>query len=273
MELAHAYADHSDPTIRNAAQFMWGAALSLEGSDLNEAAQHLLASKEAAEATRNASQLAAVNFELGNVAAQQGKLKEAIAYYQQVLELTRPPKGDSQESDESLRSYILAHNNIAYHLHLMSDPRAGEYIEPAFALAREKGVLTVVAYLLSTKGEIALAQEDFSAAERAFNQALAHAQRLNQPERIAGVTANLGLLAIARGQNELAIHRLSTALAQADAISSRFLAAQIRLWLAPLLSPDAGRARLAEARAIITTGRYHRLLPQLERLESSLATR
>jgi hypothetical protein len=134
-------------------------------------------------------------------------------------------------------------------------------------------LLTISAYLLSTMGEIALAQEDFTTAEIAFNQALAHAQRFNQPERVAGVTANLGLLALARGQTELAVHRLATALAQADAISSRFLAAQIRLWLAHLVVSDHARTYLSAARAIITSGRYQRLLPELERQEARLAAR
>jgi Tfp pilus assembly protein PilF len=172
--------------------------------------------------------------------------------------------------DETLRWHVLAYNNLAYHLHLLGDPRASGYIEKALTIALEKGMLTVLAYLLSTKGEIALAQEEFSAAESAFNQALAHAQRFTQPERVAGVTANLGLLALARGQTELASHRLSTALTQADAIASRFLSAHIRLWLAPLIAHDKARAYLAEARTIITAGRYHRLLPDLERLDNSL---
>ncbi len=57
------------------------------------------------------------------------------------------------------------------------------------------------------------------------------------PERVAGLTANLGLLAVRRGQGPLAIHRLSTALARADTLGTRHLAAQIRVWLAPLLPP------------------------------------
>lgn len=273
MELAQSYASHADPTIRGLAQFMWGASLSLEGLDLDEAARHLSASQEESQAAGvSEMQMAQVDFELGNIAAQQGRLQEAIAHYERTLEFSRPDKGSEREMDEMLRSHVLAHNNLAYHLHLLGDPRASDHIEKALKLAQEKGILTVLAYLWSTKGEIALAQEDFTTAESAFNQALAHAQRLNQPERVAGVTANLGLLALARGQTELAIHRLSTALTQADAISSRFLAAQTRLWLAPLIAPAAG-AYLAEARAIITAGRYHRLLPDLERLEQKLATR
>lgn len=270
-ELAYGYTGHPHPLIRSSAQFMWGAALSLEGSDLDAAARHLQESKaEAEEAGISELLMAQVDFELGNIAAQQGNLESAIAYYEQVLTLTQPTRG-SEENDDLLRSHILALNNIAYHLHLTSDPRAKEYIEQALLLARDKGVLTVLAYLLSTQGEIALAEEDFAGAELAFNQALSHAQRLYQPERIAGLTANLGLLALARGQNELAIHRLSTALNQADAISSRFLAAQIHLWLAPLLPPDAARTHLAEAHTIIAAGRYHRLLPQLKRLEAKFS--
>jgi DNA-binding SARP family transcriptional activator/predicted ATPase len=270
MELAQSYANHPDPAIRGTSQFMWGAALSLEGQDLDEAAHHISTSQEELRAAGiSETQIAQTDFELGNIAAQQGRLQEAISYYERVLDDSRPDKSSEKDMDEALRSQTLAYNNLAYHLHLLGDPRAEQYIQKALAMAQEKGMLTVFAYLLSTQGEIALAQEDFTTAEHAFSRALAHAQRLNQPERVAGVTANLGLLALARGQNDLAIHRLSTALTQADAISSRFLAAQIRLWLAPLVPAANARAYLEEAREIITAGHYHRLLPQLERLENA----
>lgn len=273
-ELAQSYATHADASVRGTAQFMWGASLSLEGLDLEEAARHLATSEEELMAAGlSDAQVAQVDFELGNIAAQQGHLPEAIAYYERVLALSRPDKSSERDIDMALRSHILAYNNLAYHLHLMGDPRAEEYIQKALTMAQEKGLLSVFAYLLSTQGEIALAKEDFATAESAFNRALAHAQRLNQPERVAGLTANLGLLALARMQPELAIHRLSTALAQADAIFSRFLAAQIRLWLAPLVPPANARAYLDEARAIITAGRYHRLLPQFERLEAAVAAK
>jgi DNA-binding SARP family transcriptional activator len=276
MELAQAYADHPHANIRAIAQFMWGASLSLEGLELGAAKQHLLASKEelqAASETEQNMMSAKVEFELGNIMAQQGDLEAAIAHYQQTLTLSLPDKSDDKAADDNLRSHILAYNNLAYHLHLMGDPRAADYIQRGLALAQEKGMLATFPYLLSTRGEIALAEEDFATAEASFNQALADAQRLNQPERVAGVMANLGLVAQARGQIDLAIHRLSMALTQADAISSRFLAAQIRLWLASLLPSTTATPYLAEARAIITTGGYYRLLPHLERLEAKLALR
>ncbi len=270
-ELAQRYANDPRPAIRITAQFSWGAALSLEGLDLAEAVRHLSQAQAelAATSERSAGVLEAqIEFELGNIDAQQGNLRAAVAHFERTLTLARVDK-----SDEGLRSYILAHNNLAYHLHLLGDPRALNYAQQGLTLARERGVLTLLPYLASTQGELALAQGDLATAEAAFSLGLAHAQRLAQPERIAGLTANLGLVAKARGQTELAVHRLSTALAQADAIRSRFLGAQIRLWLAPLLPPDTAHSALAEARAVITTVHYTRLLPQLEELEAALAAR
>jgi len=78
----------------------------------------------------------------------------------------------------------------------------------------------------------------------------------------------LALVSIKRGQTALAIHRLSTALARADALGTRHLAAQIRIWLAPLLPPAEGRATLAEARALAESGNRTRLLEQITRLEN-----
>jgi tetratricopeptide (TPR) repeat protein len=282
MDLAQSYVDHPSPSIRSIAQFMWGASLSLEGSNLDEARLHLMASQTELQGTSD--MLAAqVEFELGNIEAQQDRLEFAIEHYKNSLALSSVAQNSAtqnfvtqnnqNEIDEALRSQVLAHNNLAYHYHLMGDPRANEHIQQGLALAGEKGMLLALAYLYSTAGEIALAQEEFTSAESAFNQALAHAQRLNQPERIAGVTANMGRLAQSRGQIELATHRFTTALAQADAISSRFLAAQIRLWLAPLVPRATAHTYLSEARTIIATGRYHRLVPPLERLENALASR
>jgi uncharacterized protein YciW len=73
-----------------------------------------------------------------------------------------------------------------------------------------------------------------------------------------------------RGQTALAINRLSTALARAEALSARHLAAQIRLWLVPLLPPAEARASLAEARAIAESGGRRRLLEEVSRLEEQL---
>ena len=140
----------------------------------------------------------------------------------------------------------------------------------ALALAQEIGALGIEPYIYSTLGEIAIAAGDLDAAQQWFAKGLELAEQLQHPERIAGLTANLGLVAQRRGDTALAIHRLSTALAHADSLGTRHLAAQIRLWLAPLLPPAEARARLAEARAIAESGGRRRLLAEADRLEAAL---
>jgi DNA-binding SARP family transcriptional activator/Tfp pilus assembly protein PilF len=254
-----------------AAELLWGTALSLEGSDLSGAAEHLRAAESFYRAEEmktgempleEAARLSHIAFELGSVLAQQGDLEGAVALYRQALEAAA--QGDS---DLTLERRILAYNNLAYHLHLLGDPGASEYGLAGLRLAQEKGILGLLPYLYSTLGEIKLTRGELDAAERYFQQGLELAGRLAMPERIAGLTANLGLAALRRGQEALAIHRLSAALGQADALGTRHLAAQIRLWLAPLLPPAERQARLAEARQLAERSGRQRLLEEARRLE------
>ncbi|MGH2521413.1 MAG: ATP-binding protein [Anaerolineales bacterium] len=264
IELARQLLTALDPFTRGRGEALWGTALSVEGTDLAGAAEHL---QQAAAILRDESGpvdpvwLGQITFELGSVAAQQGDLPRAITLYRDALALAQ-----SVDSEASVARRILAHNNLAYHLHLLGDPSALEHARLGLRLAQEKGTLGLQTYLLSTLGEIELAQEDLDAAEKYFTDGLALAEQLSIPERIAGLTANLGRLATRRGQTALAIHRLSTALARADALGTRHLAAQIRLWLVPLLPPAEARAALAEARAIAESGGRKRLLEEAERL-------
>jgi DNA-binding SARP family transcriptional activator len=245
------------------AEFTWGTALSIEGADLAGAAEHLRRAIALAPVGQPPARLAQAYFELGSVAAQQGNLHEAIAFYREALAV-------AGEADEALVHRILAYNNLAYHLHLLNDPSAAEYATAGMALAQERGVLGVQTYLYSTLGEIALARGDLDAAERNFTDGLALAERITMPERIAGLTANLGLVAAARGEQARAVNRLSTALARADAAGTQHLAAQIRIWLVPLLPPADARRYLAEARAIAESGGRRLLLEQVARLEAAL---
>jgi hypothetical protein len=247
---------------------MWGASLSLEGLDLDAAARHFDAVESLASDCPDpaiARMRSQIQFERGNIDARQDRLEDAIRRYRESLRIAQAMAGD-----DALRWHILALNNLAYHLHLLGDPTAWDHIQTALALAREKGMVTLLPYLLSTLGELALAQGELVTADGAFRQGLAYAQRFSHPERVAGLTANLGLLALRRDQPDVAAQQLTAALAQAEAISSRFLAAQIRLWLAPLLPPADARPLLAAARAQITAGRYDRLTPLLVQAEAAL---
>ncbi len=253
----------ADEAFAVEAEILWGTALSLEGADLGAAVEHLRRAEAVSVAQDKLAGLSQIKFELGSIAAQQGDLPRAVALYREVL--TVAPAGVEGEQWR-----VLANNNLAYHLHLMGEEEAMVHGWAALTLAQEIGALGVEPYIYSTLGEIAMAAGDLDVAQQWFAKGLEIAEQLQHPERIAGLTANLGLVAQRRGDTVLAIHRLSTALAHADSLGTRHLAAQIRLWLAPLLPPAEARARLAEARAIAESGGRRRLLAEADRLEAAL---
>jgi DNA-binding SARP family transcriptional activator len=247
----------ADPTEAATALFLWGTALSIEGADLTGAAERLHAAETLVHTRPGGGDpgtLAQIRFELGSVAAQQGDLDRALEQYHAAMRVADAAPDDVMSLDGALAWRILARNNLAYHLHLLGRlDEAAAYAREGLELAETRGVLNLLPYLRSTAGEIALAQGDLATAEAMFTEGLALAERLAIPERIAGLTANLGLVAARRGQHSMAVHRLSNAQASADALGTRHLAAQVRIWLAPLLPPEAAHAALAEARTIIET--------------------
>jgi tetratricopeptide (TPR) repeat protein len=244
------------------AELQWGVTLSVEGADLAGASQHLQLAEQRVDPASDPATLAHIVFELGSVRAQQGHLDAAIGLYERALEL-------AERDPFATRLRILARNNLAYHKLLRGDADAELHARVGLQLAQDSGVLPLQSYLRSTLGEIALARGDLDAAEREFAEGLALAERLNIPERLVGLTANLGLVAARRGQDTLAVHRLSAAQVRADTLGIPHLAAQIRIWLAPLLPPAEAHAALAAARAIAESGHRQLLLDEIERLEAA----
>jgi DNA-binding SARP family transcriptional activator len=253
------------PEMTINAEMQWGTTLSVEGADLIGAAEHLHNAETQLRQQADqpdAARLAQIKFEQGSVAAQQGDLEKAVALYRDTIEL-------AARDAQALPFQVLGYNNLAYHLHLRHDPAALDYAQQGLQLAHEQGALAFQPFLLSTLGEIEL-ERDVAAAERCFTEGLTLAERLSMPERIAGLTANLGRVAQRRGETALAIHRLSTALAKAEALGLPHLAAQIRLWLAPLLPPTEARAALKEVRALAESSGRQRLLQEAQQLERDL---
>jgi DNA-binding SARP family transcriptional activator len=269
LELTQQVIGSDQPEFILQAEFLAGTALSLEGADLEEASSHLLRAQNLCADNCDPLTMAEIKFELGSLAAQEGRLNEAVALYHESLEAAQAAVSGNQ-GNRAIPRMILANNNLAYHLHLIQDPQALFYVEKGLELASEKGELPLLTYLLSTRGEIALAAGDLEMAESCFQEGLALAERVSMLERVAGLTANLGLVEHRRGQQQLAIHHLSTAQARADALGTQHLAAQIRLWLAPLLPAHEARQRLAEARVIASRGGRRRLLEEVARLEANL---
>lgn len=265
IELAERLARSGPVELALCAEFTWGTAIGLESKRPVEAELHLRRAEELIDAPRSFESRvtpAKLKYQMAGVAGQQGRFAEAIALYRQALELVR-----ADESALDLQRHILLFNNLAYYLHLQRDPAGAEYARTGLQFAREKGTLTHQSYLLSTSGEIALAQDDLDGAQTFFDEGLELAERLNIPERVAGLTANLGLIANRRGDREGAQRLLNDALSRADQIGSGHLSARIRIWLVPLLPTDRSRQRLREAREIAEAGHYAALLEEIDQLE------
>lgn len=252
------------PELALCAEYVVGVGLNVEGANPAAADRHLRAAEQLLDQPRNFRSritLAKLRFQRANVLGQLGKIDQAIAMFWEVLTLVR-----KDESALDLQVHILLYNQLAYYLHLVGDPVATDYAQAGLIFAREKGSLTHQSYLLSTSGEIALAQGDLDTAERCFTEGLALAEQLATRERIAGLTANLGLVAQRRGQPALARERLTSARALAEQLGALHLVARICIWLIPLLPSDEARAMLHETRAIAEQGGYGKLLDELTTL-------
>lgn len=268
IEWAREARDTGPAELALAAELTWGTCLALQGAQPQAAEQHLRAAVELLDAPRNfVSRVTAaqLDYQLAGVMGQQGRWQDAVKLYWQALARVR-----QDEAALDLQRHILLYNNLAYYLHLLDDPSAAEYARAGLKLARDKGSLTHQPYLLSTSGEIALAHGDLDAADRFFSEGLDLALQLGIVERRAGLTANLGLVARARGQDGRARALLTEALGYAASIDARHITTRIHLWLVPLLPREQALEHLARAKRIAADSGFSQLLEQVQELEANL---
>jgi len=258
------------PELAVCAEFIWGASLGVESAHPIEAERHL---REAERLLREhkgtyKSKVTAVQikYSMAGVFGQQGRSLDAIEQFRETLDMLQRGEGTL----DTLRN-IMLYNNLAYYLHLIGDPSALTYIQQGIKLAKERGSLSHLPYLYSTSGEIAMANGDLDAAEKYFKDGLVLAEQIPIPERIAGMTANLGLVAIERGDTELARERLQTALNLVEPLGNHHLEVRVRIWLAPLLSRKDARACLNSARMLAKDGGLEGLLEEIEKLKKELS--
>jgi DNA-binding SARP family transcriptional activator/predicted ATPase len=270
VQVAKELRESGPPELAICAEFIWGASLQVESAHPVEAERHLRESErlflESQRTFETRVTLAQIKYCLAGVFGQQGRNQEAIEHFREVLDMLE--RGDS--TLDTLRN-IMLYNNLAYNSHLLGDSSAMDYVEKGIRLAQEKGSLSHLPYLFSTSGEIALAKGDLDAAEKSFSDGLAFAEQIPIPERIAGMTANLGLVAKERGDIDLARERLQTALNLVEPLGNRHLEARIRIWLAPMLSFKDARACLNSARILAEQGGLKGLLEEIDELEKDLS--
>ena len=257
------------PELTLCAEVMWGTGLSVESAHPIEAEFHLHEAERLLHEQKEYSgpiTATQINYQLAAVAGQQGRSREAIDLYRKVLAMI-----DRGEAKLDILRNIMLYNNLAYHLHLVGDPSASDTVREGIRLAKEKGSLSHLPYLYSTSGEIALAQNDLKAAEKYFTEGFSLAEQIPVPERIAGLTANLGLVAIEQQDHVLAIERLKTALKLAEQLGSHHLEVRIRIWLAPLLPFEEARSCLEKARELAEKNGLASLLGEIAELDQRLS--
>jgi DNA-binding SARP family transcriptional activator len=259
------------PELAVCAEFVLGTSLAIDSAHPVEAEYHL---RQAERLLRDQVGIyetkvtsIQIKYQLGAVLGQQGRNEEAFASYLEVLDLMERGEGTL---DPMAMGNIMLYNHLAYYAHLQGDASAAMYAQTGIKLARERGSLSLLPFLYSTSGEIALANGDLDAAEKYFRDGLALAEQTPLLVAVAGLTANLGLVAKARGQNEIACEQLQKALILVQPLGNLHLEVRIRIWLAPLLAAKDARASLDSARVLAEQGGLKGLLEEIRKLEKDL---
>lgn len=251
--------NHHDRNIAMHAAFVCGTAYSLAGVDLAHAGELLIHAEQHCRTLNATDILPRILFEQAGILAQQGDIDAAVLRYRDAL-----AAAEQAPAHHGRTWHILAHNNLAYHLQLLGQyDEAQRHVRSGIRLAQRAGIHMIQSYLLSTAGEIALAQGDTTGAEQLFYEGLHIAERYGMPERIAGLHANLGLVARAQEDEQRARTTLTHALQEADALGVHHLATQIRIWLAPLLPAPDAHELLNQAEMLATMGQRQKLLTEI----------
>jgi DNA-binding SARP family transcriptional activator/tetratricopeptide (TPR) repeat protein len=219
------------------AEHLIGAAMLHANRSLAEAEKHLREGARLALENHVPEVAARSRFGLGSLLAQRGDLAGALQMYREAIELAQAAGDQFHE--------VLGHNNAAYHALLLGDlASAREHIGTALALAEARALPVLRQWLYSTRGEVALAEMHWDAAEEWFKRGLVEAEKHDNPEMAANYRANLGLVARGRGHLDRALELLNAA---RTAAPTPHLQTQIDLWLAELHLQRGEGATAAEA--------------------------
>ena len=224
-----------DPEARVMVHFLFGATLHAAGEPRDRAEAHLRSAVHLALEHGLHAHAARGRFLLGNIKAEAGELAGAVESFRESIRLARQAGDDFQAA--------LGYNNAAYHALLLGDLAAArEQVEAGLRLAGERALRTPLQYLLSTRGEVALAEGDWDGAERWFHDGIAEAERQGNALQIANCQANLGLAARGRDDLDGALLLLEAARDAVARLPVAPLHTRIDLWLAELYQRRGERA-------------------------------
>jgi DNA-binding SARP family transcriptional activator/predicted ATPase len=244
-----------------------GAALAMEGSNLDAAESELQKAVLEQRRTGNQGDLCAGLFELGNISAQRGELRAALKLYDE--------SAQAAESGSIYYYLALARNNFAYHSLLLGDVGAAQQAATqGLKIAEAYELLAALLHLYSTQGEIYLYLGEWGQAEEFFQRGLVLADELGSLERQAGYRGGLALAARRRNEPESAITLLKEALALIADQGYWHLRARLQLSLAEIFFDQDRFAEtgqlLVEAVVIAQAHQRALLLVQARRLQARL---
>lgn len=219
--------DDPDPESQARAHFLLGTGKIASEHALTEAESHLLTAARLATDNNLLGIAARSRFELGNLLAERGELAAALSAYQETIALAHKTGDRVQE--------VLGHNNVAYHALLSGDlSMARDHVEQGLNLAEAFALRIPLQYLYSTRGEIALAEKNWTEAENWFNRGLREAEHNGNLKQAANYHANLGLTMRGSGDLDAALIWLEMARDGANPLAAPHLQTQIDLWLTEL---------------------------------------
>ncbi len=230
----------AEPGHYAAAQFFLGLSPLFGATLAGEVEARLAQADRLAQEHPQPSMNARVYFALGNQFAERGDLTHARAAYDRAIAQAYAGGDDYLE--------VLSLNNAAYHALLDGDLAAAhDTIARALALAEARALRLPLQHLYSTRGEIALAEEQWAEAERWFGLGLAEAERNGNRREMGNYHANLALAARGRGDLAQARQRLEEAQALTAESADVYLQIKTDLWLAQVCLEAGDRRTAAEA--------------------------
>jgi tetratricopeptide (TPR) repeat protein len=253
------------PETEALAHRILGAAMPHTGRPLADGEAQLLAAARLAEANQLPEIAARARFGLGGLIAQRGNLAGAVRYFEEAVVLSAAAGDQFHE--------IEGHNNAAYHVVLLADlPNAHDHLEAGLALAETRDLTVTRWWLFSTRGELALAEKQWEAAEAWLQRDLAAAERFHNAEMAATYRANLGRAARGRGDLGRALALLNEARAP---VANSPGQVKIDLWLSETYlaqgETDLAREALGRAEAEMAGAERGRLRAWAEQLREQLA--
>ena len=257
-----------DPTLHASAHYLMGTAKFRNGYDLSEAEQHYIEATRLVTEYALDSEIALMSwFEWGNLCLERGDYAQALDKFRQAQQVAK--------SGKSILFEALSLNNLAYATLLTGAvANAQRLIDEALNLAQTYALRPMYYYLLSTRGEIALASGELATAKVSFSEAIALAEKYENHTFVANLQAHLGRVAQAQGDLVEAERLLSTAKAVVETENIRHLQIQIDLWLAALAlqqaAPEIAAQQLHMAEERLITTDYRQLKATAAQLHAQL---